>query len=153
MKHLRKIWLICCCCLAVSLSAAEWQWSVPVTEAVSSEVNGHPQAFLWVPSDCRTVKAVVVGMHNMTEETLFDLPQFRAELVKAGIALVWVSPVIDQVWDVRNGCQKAFDKMMADLAEVSGYAELSVVPVVPLGHSAMATFPWNFALLWDWCRR
>ena len=145
MKHLRKIWLICCCCLAVSLSAAEWQWSVPVTEAVSSEVNGHPQAFLWVPSDCRTVKAVVVGMHNMTEETLFDLPQFRAELGKAGIALVWVSPVIDQVWDVRNGCQKAFDKMMADLAEVSGYAELSVVPVVPLGHSAMATFPWNFA--------
>lgn len=145
MKHLRKIWLICCCCLAVSLSAAEWQWSVPVTEMVSPETDGHPQAFLWIPSDCRAVKAVMVGTHNMTEETLFENPLFREELRKAGIALVWVTPGLDMAWDVSNGCQKAFDRMMADLAEASGYAEVATAPVVPVGHSAMATFPWNFS--------
>ena len=35
--------------------------------------------------------------------------------------------------------------MMADLADVSGYSELKNVPIVPIGHSAMATYPWNFA--------
>ena len=35
--------------------------------------------------------------------------------------------------------------MMSDLATVSGYEELRSVPIVPVGHSAMATFPWNFA--------
>lgn len=29
--------------------------------------------------------------------------------------------------------------------QTSGYDELKVVPIVPVGHSAMATFPWNFA--------
>ena len=34
---------------------------------------------------------------------------------------------------------------MEDFANVSGYSELKYAPIVPLGHSAMATYPWNFA--------
>ncbi len=39
----------------------------------------------------------------------------------------------------------SFEKMMEDFANVSGYSELKYAPIVPLGHSAMATYPWNFA--------
>jgi hypothetical protein len=34
---------------------------------------------------------------------------------------------------------------MDALADVSGYSELHFAPVIPIGHSACATYPWNFA--------
>lgn len=146
MGHLRVLWAVLCCWTGLAVaSAAVWQWSVPVTEVVSSETGTHPQAFLWIPEDCREVRAVVAGMHNMTEETIFEHPLFREEMAGAGVAVVWVTPGFGQEWRVEDGCQVAFDRMMEDLASVSGYDELARAPVVPLGHSAMATFPWNFA--------
>lgn len=125
--------------------AAEWQWSVPIMEVVSEETGSHPQAFLWVPPTCSRVKAVVVGQHNMCEETLFENSLFRREMEEAGIALVWISPILDFPWDVTNGCNDELLDALNNLAEVSGYDELKLTPIVPLGHSAMATFPWNFA--------
>ena len=146
MGHLRVLWAVLCCWTGLAgASAAVWQWSVPVTGAVSEETGTHQQAFLWIPEDCREVRAVVAGMHNMTEETIFEHPLFRDGMAKAGVAVVWVTPGFGQEWRVEDGCQAAFDRMMEDLASVSGYDELARAPVVPLGHSAMATFPWNFA--------
>ena len=127
------------------VNAQVYQWSVPIKSFVSTETNDHPTAFLWIPENCRQVKAVVFSQQNMCEETIFNHAAFRGNLAKLDFAIVWIAPGIDQQWDVRNGCQEAFDSMMVDLANVSGYSELKYAPVVPLGHSAMATFPWNFA--------
>ncbi|MGC4235752.1 MAG: hypothetical protein QM594_22445 [Niabella sp.] len=125
--------------------SAEYQWSVKVKGYISPETNDNPDAFLWIPPDCRQVRAVVVGQHNMCEETIFEHPAFRKMMTDLGIVIIWITPGIDQQWDTRNGCQKVFDDMMMALASKSGYTELEHAPVVPLGHSAMATFPWNFA--------
>lgn len=125
--------------------AAEWQWSVQIPSIISQETEAHPQAFLWIPADCKQVKAVVVGQHNMCEETLFENPMFRKRMQEAGIALVWITPILDFPWNVSTGCNDALLTALDNLAEASGYNELRVAPVVPLGHSAMATFPWNFA--------
>jgi hypothetical protein len=127
------------------LHAAVWQWSVSTTAPVSGETGESPQAFLWIPEDCDTVRAVVFGQHNMCEETIFTHPAFRITLSELGFAIVWVTPVFEQQWKVENSCQQVFETMMNGLAETSGYSELKTAPVVPLGHSAMATFPWNFA--------
>lgn len=129
----------------IGVRAQVWQWSVPIPSVVSEETGQHPQAFLWIPEDCLQVKAVVVGQHNMCEETLLENPCFRREMQEAGIALVWVTPILDFPWDVTNGCNDALLDALDDLADVSGYTELKFAPLVPLGHSAMATFPWNFA--------
>lgn len=146
---MKKNWfimtLLCLSLWGGKAFSAEWQWSVPVTAVVSDETGGHPQAFLWVPPSCNRVKALVVGQHNMCEETLFENPLFRREMEEAGIALVWISPILDFPWDVTNGCNDALLEALDSLAEVSGYSELAYAPIVPLGHSAMATFPWNFA--------
>ena len=75
----------------------------------------------------------------MSEETLFDNPLFREKMQKLGIGFVWITPGIDQQWDVSKGTQQIFEKMMVSLADVSGYSELKNVPIVPIGHSAMAT--------------
>lgn len=125
--------------------AAPWQWSVEIKDFVSGETNDHPNAFLWIPENCKQVRAVIVGQHNMTEETIFEHPEFRKAMSKLGIAEIWITPGIDQRWDVTKGTQQIFEKMMKELAEVSGYEELEYAPVIPIGHSAMATYPWNFA--------
>lgn len=127
------------------LFAAEWQWSVEVRGMKSGETEEQPRAFLWIPPSCNRVSAVMFSQQNMTEETLFEMEAFRVALEKIGVALVWIVPRLDQQWDVDTGVQRAFDVLMGELAEVSGYGELAHVPVVPFGHSAMATFPWNFA--------
>jgi hypothetical protein len=125
-------------------NAAVYQWSVPVTSVVSSETNDHPRAFLWIPENCRQVRAVVVGQHNMSEEDLFNRPAFRNEMTKLGIAMVWVTPAIDMIFDFHNGAGEKFQGMLNDLAQISGYTELRFAPVVPIGHSAAASYPWNF---------
>jgi hypothetical protein len=128
-----------------TVCAGEWQWAVTLKGFVSDETKKEPEAFLWVPAHCERLSAVMWGQQNMTEEMLFDMPSFRDSLAEMGVGLIWIAPGIDQQWDVRKGTQKVFDQMINDLAEVSGYTELREVPLIPFGHSAMATFPWNFA--------
>ena len=127
------------------VAAAPWQWSVEIKELISEETNAHPSAYLWIPENCKQVRAVIIGQHNMTEETIFEHSEFRKNMGKLGIAEIWITPGIDQRWDVTKGTQQIFETMMKNLSEISGYAELEFAPVIPIGHSAMATYPWNFA--------
>lgn len=141
-KILFQIMLLLC---AAYSFAGEWQWNVVVKGMVSSETDRNPEAFLWLPPKADRIKAVVVGQHNMSEETLFEMDCFRQKLAEMGVGMIWITPGLDQQWKVETGVQKAFEAMMNDFAAVSGYDELKYVPIVPLGHSAMATYPWNFA--------
>lgn len=70
MKHL-SLWIFLSILFGGRMTsvAAEWQWSVQIPSMISQETEAHPQAFLWIPDDCGQVKAVVVGQHNMCEET------------------------------------------------------------------------------------
>ncbi|MDR1501148.1 MAG: hypothetical protein LBT43_01660 [Prevotella sp.] len=129
----------------ISLQASVWQWSVEIEGFISSETNNHPRAFLWIPENCKQVKGVVFGQHNMCEETIFEHTYFRNTMADLSFAIIWITPGFEQQWDVKNGCQGLFDTMMNNLADISGYSELRTIPIVALGHSAMATFPWNFA--------
>ncbi len=128
-----------------SVFAAEWQWSVTVNKYISPETNDHPRAFLWIPENCKQVRAVIVGNHNMLEEGILEHPGFRKKMAQLGIAEIWITPGLDQVWDSKTNVQDVFNQMLDSLAAVSGYSELNYAPIIPMGHSAMATFPWNFA--------
>ncbi|MBO0950845.1 hypothetical protein [Fibrella forsythiae] len=137
-------------CIAWTAHAQVWQWSTPVEPVVSPETKDHPQAFLWIPDNCRYVRGVVVGQHNMLEEGIFEHPDFRNTMRDLGFAIVWVTPMINQTFDwhataASKGAGIEFTAMMNHLADVSGYSELAFAPVVPLGHSALASYPWNFA--------
>lgn len=61
---------------ANTCTAAVWQWSINVKGVISSETNEHPTAFLWIPSNCKQVKGVVIGQHNMLEEGILEHPEF-----------------------------------------------------------------------------
>ena len=126
-------------------SAADWQWSVPVSSMVSSETNDHPRAFLWIPPACKRLRGVVIGQHNMEEEQIFEHPVFRKTLAELDFAVIWVTPAIDLFFRFDRGSDVKFDEMLGSLASESGYSELPLVPVIPLGHSAAASSPWNWA--------
>ncbi|MEO5913765.1 MAG: hypothetical protein ABIS50_06000 [Luteolibacter sp.] len=122
--------------LVSPLKAAEWQWSVP---------EGSGRAFLWIPPDCEKVRAVIVGQHNMLEECVLEHPVFRAEMARLGIAEVWVAPNFKDGASIEQGAGERAEIALKSLAAESGYEELDRAPVVPIGHSACATFPWNYA--------
>ncbi|QIP14249.1 hypothetical protein G8759_17320 [Spirosoma aureum] len=141
-----SIWFLWACLgYIIPAQAQVWQWSTPVNSVISAETNDHPQAFLWIPEDCRYVRGVVVGQHNMLEEGILEHPDFRRKLTKLDFAEVWVTPGFNFVFDFTNGAGGQFQNMMDQLATVSGYRELKFAPVVPIGHSALASYPWNFA--------
>jgi hypothetical protein len=125
-----------------------WQWSISVDSLVSDETKAPPQAFLWIPENCSHVRAVVVGLHNMIEEGIFEHPFFRKTMTELGFAVVWVPPNWTVTFDFNNGADKHFKNMMKKLADSSGYSELQEASIVPTGHSALASYPWNFAA-WD----
>lgn len=125
--------------------AQEWQWSVALDSLVSSETQAAPEAFLWIPPNCKQVRGVVVGQHNMLEEGILEHPHFRKTLADLGFAEIWISPGPDLIFRFDKGTGDHFNAMMNKLAQVSGYTELAFAPIVPIGHSAAASYPWNFA--------
>lgn len=132
------------CALCVERSDV-YQWAVELCGFVSDETGRHPTAHMWIPEECRQVKAVMLAQQNMTEEALFRMDSFRDSLSRMGVALVWVAPAFSDNWAPETGCQAVFENMMTGLAAASGHAEIASAPVIPFGHSAQATFPWNFA--------
>lgn len=132
-------------CSLGSALAQVWQWSVKVDSLISTETNDHPQAFLWIPENCKQVRGVVFTQHNMVEEGMLEHPSFRRTMTELGFAEVWVTPCLTINFDFNKDAAEDFNRMMKLLAEVSGYIELENVPIIPMGHSALATFPWNLA--------
>ena len=124
-----------------SVGNAEWQWSVPVPP-LSGREKETPRAFLWIPPDCQQVRGVVFGHHNMQELAIYESPIFRRTLAELGFAVVWVAPAFDRNFRFDQGAGEKFDSMMAELAAVSGYPELTRAPLVPSGHSAAGSLPW-----------
>lgn len=128
-------------------SDSVWQWSEEVTSITIGGSAMHPRAFLWVPPRCNTVRAVVFGQNNMIEEGILEHLDFRRTLTELGIAELYVAPTFDYWQNATNNdaINKKFNALMAALARKSGYDELTFAPIIPIGHSAMASFPWNFA--------
>ncbi len=124
---------------------AVWQWSAVVPGPPSPETDDLPRAFLWIPETCARVRAVVLAQHNMEEEPILEHALFRDALRDLGFAAIWVTPPFDLAFRFDQGAGDDVDALLAALAAASGYTELVHVPVVPLGHSAAASFPWNFA--------
>jgi hypothetical protein len=80
MKRLHIIFIFLLLNIFFPTRAQVWQWSAPVEGLISEETNANPQAFLWIPENCKEVKGVVVGMHNMIEEGMLENENFRKSL-------------------------------------------------------------------------
>ncbi len=121
------------------------------TTVYQASVGGR-QGWLTVPKG--PARALFFTHRNMTEEALLRHPEFVKACEKLSIACLYVAEG-DYMWKVdaptggdkkgRMPTQEVFQGMLDALAQVSQHTELKTVPVIPFGHSAQATFPWNFA--------
>ena len=148
MKRITLFLFLLACWSSQSVAVGDsgiYQYSVALANYISAETGKAPTAYLWIPKECRQVKAVVFAQQNMTEEMFFKSERFQRQMQQLDVALLWVAPWFSQNWDPATGCQQVFDEMIEAIAYQSGHAEISHSPVIPFGHSAQATMPWNFA--------
>lgn len=108
--------------------------------------SGEPgtYSYLRLPKVEKKVKALLYCHQNMTEEVLFRSKRFTDRMDSLGVAMAFVQSG-SQNWDVHEGCQQRFEAIIEDFAKNTGHEEIVTAPVIPFGHSAQATFPWNFA--------
>ena len=123
--------------------AAEYQWSAPLVRSVTEDASAPPTAFLWISPGCDRVRGVVVGQNNMLEQPVLEHADFRAALAEIGFAAVWITPMIGNAFGPDE--QSSLDSLLQSLATESGYAELATAPVLPIGHSALAEWPYRVA--------
>lgn len=135
--------VLAACFLHEPAGAAEWQWSIPVPSEKPD--HGPARAFLWIPPQCQQLHGIVLAQHNMEEISILENPIFRNGLAELSFAEIWVAPPFDHLFRFDQGAGDTFNNLVSRLADESGYSELKIVPVVPMGHSAAASWPYYFA--------
>lgn len=130
-----------------NLFAADYQWSASMEGAAREGLDpGYPRAFLWIPPNCARVRAIVLSQNNMEEESILEDPAFRKTLSDLGFAEIWITPTLGSIhFRFDQGAGQVLEKMLEGLAAASGYQEIAFAPLVPIGHSAMASFGWDVA--------
>ena len=107
---------------ASGTSAAVFQYRI----ALSTD-RGERSAFLWVPAEAASIRGVVMGGMTLMEREFVKDPQIRRACVEQRLAIVFLKCGLGSVEP-----QDVLDRFAA----VSGYGELSVAPVMFVGHSA-----------------
>ena len=128
--------------IIISLLTASLTVSAQSFDYVTGETGS--RAYLRLPRGAKEVKAVLYCHQNMTEEVLFRSESFCRAMDSLGVAMAFVQRG-SQNWDPATDCQQRFEALMEDFARGTEHPEIASAPVIPFGHSAQATFPWNFA--------
>ena len=126
------------------VDAQVWQWSVLFKNARPDAEES--RAFMWIPENCKKVKGFILAQNNMEELSILENANFRKQLTKLGFAEIWVTPPFDHLFRFNEGAGETFNNIISSLANNSGYEELKFAPVVPIGHSAAASWPYYFAV-------
>jgi hypothetical protein len=123
--------------LAASVQAEVYQHAV-----AAKDVNGRPiTAFLWVPPAADRLRGALVGGLTLMEPAFAGDPLIRRACAAEKLAIVYFSPALDPLFDYKTDNSPALlQAALDDLAEVSGYGELAVAPLLPFGHSASSIF-------------
>ena len=130
--------------IALQESRVTWDYQAPLS------ADGTGGVYMRLPRGAKQVKAVLYCHQNMTEEVLFRSQFFCQQMDSLGVAMAFVQRG-SQNWDVTvkdergQNCQQRFEKLMQQLAKGTEHPEIASARIIPFGHSAQATFPWNFA--------
>jgi hypothetical protein len=128
------------------ITAPVYQWSASITPVGPTETQADPKAYLWIPPNCKQVRGIVIGEHNMEEAPLLEHPTFRKTLADLGFAEIYITPPMGSIhFRFDKGAGESLEKLLKEFAQKSGYPELETAPLIPIGHSATASFCWDMA--------
>lgn len=103
-------------------SSAVFQYTVPVATG-----KGQSKAFLWIPPKAPRIRGVVIGGMTLMEREMAKAPLIREACAAEQLAIVFLKCGLGRVDP---------QKLLDNLAKVSGYRELSAAPLMFVGHSA-----------------
>lgn len=152
--------------LVILLLSSVVGWGQPLPDNAANEVYQYfvpgPEgknsgAYLWVPPDAPVIRAVMVGIHNGLPITILQNAAVRKVCTEFGIAQILLTPngsdiggkgmLKDLNFDVTDPARTAiYDRYLKALADLSSHPELTLAPVIPLAHSAYASFPFDVAM-------
>ena len=143
---MKRLFITLFASLLFALSSAAqngiWQWMTEMQNTAASPKYKHPVAYLWIPQNCKEVKALIIAQHNMEEVSILEDLSFRKEMARLGVAELWICPRYNLGFDFSDGAWEGLEQTLSDLAEISGYQEISSVPLIGIGHSAAASAPY-----------
>ncbi len=105
-----------------SASAAVFQYTVAVTTSKNPSA-----AFLWIPPQAKQVRGLLVAGMTLMEREFAKDQAIRNACQDEGLAILFFKCGLSEI---------DMPKVLNDLARVSGYHELPVVPLMFVGHSA-----------------
>lgn len=138
--------------LSTTVSAQNdiWQWSAPVRNYSAQPKNPDARAYLWIPESCKKIKAVLIAQHNMEEIAILEDKGFRKRMSEMDVAEIWVCPSFNHTFDFTDGAGETLNSILSDLAQTSGYHEIESAPLIAIGHSAAASWPYYLAAYMPW---
>ncbi|MEI7833813.1 MAG: hypothetical protein WCJ56_11540 [bacterium] len=151
MDILRGSFLVALLGVVLVAQAAVYQYRVTPPRADASPGN----AYLWIPPSADQVRGVIVAGKTSIEVAMFKDAQIREVCSQQKLALVLLMPSLDfrdADLKVHPETQMAtggarLQGILDLLAKVSGHAELSVAPLMSVGHSAGGPFA-QFVAYW-----
>lgn len=120
-----------------ALRAEIYQYAVPAKDVAGKEIT----ALLWVPPGAERLRGILIGGATLTELSFAKDPALRTVCAAEQLGIVLFAPPLDPLFNYReNDVVALFRAALTDLAEQSGYEELTAVPWFPFGHSAGTVF-------------
>jgi len=122
-----------CTFLAMALVGAGAAASARAADAVfqyrvaAPTAKADTAAFLWIPPEAKQVRGVLMAGMTLAERELVKDPQVRKACAREQLAIVFLKSGLGSV---------DLQKVLDELAKVSGYQELAAAPLFFVGHSA-----------------
>ena len=115
----------------------EYQFSVDLTFQQPDSKLKKSTNYLWIPSSCKKIRAVIISSQNVLEQWLNEHPIVREVCKQNNIAILWSCPgfFIDNKEKSKQVNGANVQLILDTLAYISGYNELSRVPWISMGHS------------------
>ena len=96
--------------------------------------EGKATSYLWIPEKCQKLNGLLILCNNVPEHKLVGHPLIREVCAANNLGIVWSTPSFMNFKDLTNSV--AFLQQQLDgLAKVSGYEEVSTIPLLPMGES------------------
>lgn len=116
---------------------AEYQFSVALSFMQPNRAAKNTTNYLWIPSSCKKVKAIIISSQNVLEQWLNEHPLIRKVCKENDIAILWSCPgfFIDIKEKNKQVNGKNIQTILDTLGAISGYKELSRIPWISIGHS------------------
>jgi len=130
---MRRVFLSAIACSVVALTSASvlaepavFQWSLPF-EYTRKDKPRESRVWLWVPPDAEQVRGIIVAGKTSMEVPFSKHPLVREAAAEQQLAILFCMSGLGSL-DLQT--------MLDRLADHSGYQELSVAPLMFVGHSA-----------------